>query len=190
MSGSDGTEHDPAIFELEHDGRRNRISPSATVLQATGPRRMMSVRTVLAAAVLAACAAPSVAGAVESTILPGYWESTDTVDVLFTSTKTSHKCLTADQVEQWLTAPATRHYSCTYDQRHVADGQASFHGVCKDKKGRTLTVAIKGAYEPEHFHLTAHFHYMLTAGIAIPGDATTDAHRISADCPAGVEPGK
>jgi hypothetical protein len=156
---------------------------------------MMSVRNLLAAAVLAACAAPavapSVAGAAESTtILPGYWESTDTVDVLFTSTKTSHKCLTADQVEQWLTAPATRHYSCTYDQRHVADGQASFHGVCKDKKGRTLTVAIKGAYEPEHFHLTAHFHYMLTGGIAIPGDATTDAHRISAQCPVDPNAGQ
>jgi Protein of unknown function (DUF3617) len=151
---------------------------------------MSLTRLALGAALLTACSLPTAAGAIESTILPGYWESNDTVEVLFSSTKTSRKCLTADQVEQWLTAPATRHYSCTYDQRHVADGQASFHGVCKDKKGRTLTVAIKGQYEPEHFHLVAHFNYMLTAGIAIPGDATTDAHRISAECPAAPEPNK
>jgi hypothetical protein len=151
---------------------------------------MTPARTALCAVLLAACCAPAAAGAAERTILPGYWESTDTVEVLFSSTKTSHKCLTADQVEQWLTAPATSHYACTYDQRHVGDGHASFHGVCRDKKGRSLTVAIKGEYAPEHFHLLAHFHYMLTAGIAIPGDATTDAHRISAECPVSEEPGK
>ncbi|MGC1304930.1 MAG: DUF3617 family protein [Caulobacteraceae bacterium] len=151
---------------------------------------MSLTRIALGAVLLGACCLPTAAGAAESTILPGYWESSDTVEVLFSSTKVSRKCLTADQVEQWLTAPATRHYSCTYDQRRVGGGQASFHGVCKDKKGRTLTVAIKGAYEPEHFHLVAHFHYMLTAGIEIPGDATTDAHRISAECPAPADPNK
>ena len=150
----------------------------------------MTLRSLALGALLATAPPAAAFAADTSPILPGYWESTDRLEVLLSSTKVSRKCLTADQVSEWLTAPATRHYSCTYDQRHVGGGHASFHGTCMDKRGRTLKVAITGAYTPEAFHLVAHFQYMLTAGIAIPGDATTDAHRLSATCPEGVEPGR
>jgi hypothetical protein len=151
---------------------------------------MTPSRLLQLAPLLALVAAIPARAADTPPILPGYWESTDRLEVLIPTTKVTHKCLTADQVTQWLTAPATRHYSCTYDQRKVGDGRAYFHGTCMDKRGRTLTVAINGTYAPEHFHLAARFNYMLTAGVGIPGDAITDAHRLSAECPAGVEPGK
>ena len=146
-------------------------------------------KALAAAAVLGAALAP-VAAHAQSTVLPGYWESNNSVSLLLSSKSTSRKCLTMEQVQQWLTNPETKHYTCVYDHKHIADGHATFHGVCTDKKGRSAAVSIDGTYAPEHFVLNAHMKYRLSAGVDIPVMATTDAHRISATCPADLPPGE
>jgi hypothetical protein len=144
---------------------------------------------VLAALALAVGALPIGAQA-QTTVLPGYWESANSVSMLLSSKSSTRKCLTAEQVQQWITNPQTKHYSCVYDRRHIADGHATFHGVCTDKKGRHAAVSIDGTYAPEHFVLNAHMRFHLTAGIDLPVMATTDAHRIGATCPADLPPGQ
>ena len=47
-------------------------------------------------------------------------------------------------------------------------------------------VVGRGTYTPTTLHLTADFTFHL-AGIPITGQASTDAHRIADDCPAGGE---
>jgi hypothetical protein len=144
---------------------------------------------VLAALALAGAALPVGAHA-QATVLPGYWESSNSVSMLLSSKSSTRKCLTAEQVQQWITNPQTKHYSCVYDRRHIAAGHATFHGVCTDKKGHHAVVSIDGTYAPEHFVLNAHMRFHLTAGIDLPVMATTDAHRISATCPADLPPGQ
>lgn len=126
----------------------------------------------------------------QTTVLPGYWESSNSVSLLLSSKSISRKCLTAEQVQAWITNPETKHYTCVYDRKHIAEGHATFHGICTDKKGRHATVSIEGTYAPEHFVLNAHMQFHMTAGVDIPVMATTDAHRISATCPADLPPGQ
>jgi hypothetical protein len=52
-----------------------------------------------------------------------------------------------------------------------------------DRNGIRMKVDIHGDYTPESFHLKAKLLANL-AGLPIEGTATTNAHRISADCPA------
>ncbi len=141
---------------------------------------LLAVRLAFAASAVLAGAA---AARAQTTVLPGYWESTNSVSLLVSSKSTTRKCLTAAEVNEWITNPSTKHYSCVYDHRQIADGHASFRGVCTDHKGHQAKVAITGDYQPEHFVLNAHLKYHLTAGIDVPVVATTDAHRLSATCP-------
>ncbi|MHB8285828.1 MAG: DUF3617 domain-containing protein [Caulobacteraceae bacterium] len=151
--------------------------------------KIVKSQLLAAAAVLGATLAPLAAHA-QTTVLPGYWESNNSVSLLLSSKSTTRKCLTAEQVQQWVTNPETKHYTCVYDHKHIADGHATFHGICTDKKGRHAAVSIEGTYAPEHFVLNAHMQFHMTAGVDLPVMATTDAHRISATCPADLPPGE
>ncbi|HEY2658408.1 MAG TPA: DUF3617 family protein [Caulobacteraceae bacterium] len=125
-------------------------------------------------------AAPALA---DTTILPGYWESRNHSELLTTQDSTDRKCITPAQVESYLTGPANRHYSCTYDRRSVGGGSVQLAGQCIDKNGLRLDVAIAGTYTPESFHLKAKLRTAF-ATLPIVGAASIDAHRLSADCPA------
>ena len=150
-----------------------------------------SLTRALCAALIACATGAPVGVRAQGTVLPGYWESTNQLNVLFSQKPTvTRKCLTAAQVQQWLNGPSNRHYSCVYTRRVVSGGHVSLGGVCTDRRGRTADVSVRGVYAPEHFRLEAAFHYRLAAGVAIPGTAVTAANRISADCPADLTPGK
>jgi len=118
-----------------------------------------------------------------ATILPGYWESTTHSDLLVAQQSTDRKCITPAQVDSYLTGPANRHYSCTYDRRAVGGGTVQLAGQCVDKSGLKIDVSIAGTYTPQAFHLKADLRTVF-AGLPIVGDASIDAHRISDDCPA------
>jgi hypothetical protein len=137
-------------------------------------------RIALAVAPIAALALPALA---ESPILPGYWESKNHSDVLISQSSIDRKCLTAAQVNSYLTGPVNNHYACVYDHRTIGDGAVRLSGHCVDNNGVKFTVAITGAYTPESFHLDAELHTRL-ATLPIMGTASTDAHRLSAECPA------
>ncbi len=117
------------------------------------------------------------------TILPGYWESTSQANLLGKGApKTERRCITADKVSAYLSGPSTSHYTCTYASKSIKGGVADFSGQCVDKHGTGVDVALHGTYSPEAFHMDARF--ALQNLPMLGGTASTDAHRISADCPA------
>ncbi len=137
----------------------------------------MIVKALSAAVLLAA--APALA---QQTILPGFWESTSQANMLGKGDlKTERRCITPDQVSAYMSGPSTSHYTCTYASRTVHGGVADFKGQCVDKHGTSFDVAMHGTYSPEAFHMDARF--ALPNLPMFSGTATTDAHRISADCP-------
>jgi Protein of unknown function (DUF3617) len=133
------------------------------------------------AAALILSAGPALA---QQTILPGYWESTSSSRTSLSKSdpKTERRCITPDKVNAYLSGPSTSHYTCTYSSRTIQGGVADFKGQCVDKHGTSFDVAMHGTYSPEAFHLDARF--VLPNLPMFGGSASTDAHRISADCPA------
>ena len=120
-------------------------------------------------------------------ILPGLWESTDTVTSPFQETKTSRKCITPEQIESYLTGPVNNHYSCRYKDKKIGDGTFSMVGDCVDNSGIPAKVAVRGVYTDTSFSMTGRLRIMI-GGLAIPVSASTDAHRVSAECPAPAAP--
>jgi hypothetical protein len=134
---------------------------------------------VVSILVLAAMASPAFA---EAPIKPGYWESTNVASLIGPGTpKTERRCITADKVDEYLSGPSTSHYHCTYSRKSIAGGVADFKGQCVDKHGTAFNVALHGTYSGEAFHMDA---TLSLPNLPINGSATTDAHRISATCPA------
>ena len=139
----------------------------------------MFLKALSAAAVLLA-ASPALA---QQTILPGYWESTSQANMLGKGDpKTDRRCITPDQVNAYMSGPSTSHYTCTYSSKAIHGGVAEFKGQCVDKHGTSFDVGMRGTYSPEAFHMDARF--ALPNLPMFSGTATTDAHRISAECPA------
>ena len=144
-----------------------------------------SALMVLAAA-LALQTAPSVARAEGSPILPGYWESNESYSVLLSGGGHDRKCLTKALIEKFISAPSLKRYDCTYASRSLQDGRAQFSGgACYSHKGRKVLsgVMLRGTFSPESFHLDARFSLMVSAGVGLPGTASIDPPRISAEFP-------
>lgn len=138
--------------------------------------RMKLLIPTLAALALAGSAAA------ESPILPGYWESTNTVDTPFHSTSTSKRCIRPADVDRFLTGPINHHYTCVYPTRRVEAGKLAMSGVCTDNKGRQVAVKAKGSYTPTNFRVDATISTKLL-GLPLSGRATTEARRIGDVCP-------
>ena len=136
---------------------------------------------------LAALAVAGSAAAAQSPILPGYWESTNTVSSPLHSTSTSRRCISPADVDRFLTGPINHHYTCVYPIRRVAGGKLAMKGVCTDNKGRQVRVSASGAYTPTSFHVDA---VMATRflGLPVSGHGTTEARRIADACPEPPSP--
>jgi hypothetical protein len=119
-------------------------------------------------------------------ILPGYWESTSFASFPSPSSKTERKCITARAINAYLTGPVNSHYSCRYDTRDLDGGHAHMTGECVDSSGIRGKVTVDGDYAPEAFKLNGKLIVTLL-GLKIPVDTSIDAHRISAECPAGAK---
>jgi hypothetical protein len=119
----------------------------------------------------------------QQTILPGYWESTSQANLLGRSDpKTERRCITADKVADYFSGPSTSHYTCTYSSQKIHGGVADMVGQCVDRHGTSFNIVLHGTYSAESFHMDARF--ALANLPMFNGTATTDAHRLSADCPA------
>jgi hypothetical protein len=142
----------------------------------------------LALGFLAAGASSRHAGAAEGDgpILPGYWESTSTASFPSPTSKTERKCITARAINAYLTGPVNSHYSCRYDTQALRRGHAHMTGECVDSSGIRGKVVIDGDYGPEAFRLNGKLLVTLL-GLRIPIDTSIDAHRLSAECPAGAK---
>jgi hypothetical protein len=141
----------------------------------------------IGALALSAFALGAFAPAIASPILPGYWESTDKVTSPIQETKTSRKCITEDQIESYLTGPVNNHYTCHYNTRKIQDGAFSMAGDCVDNNGLPVKVQVSGVYSDTSFTMNGRMRIMI-GGLPIPVSASTDAHRLSAECPAPGPP--
>ena len=140
--------------------------------------RMILLTAVGCLAAASAWAQPSG----EQPILPGYWESTYKVTFPIPDEKTKRECVTEAQIAQYLNGPSNKHYSCRYSDRHVEHGKISLVGDCRDSNGVQAPIHIEGAYTPTSFTLDARMQLVI-GGLGIPVTASTDAHRLGAECP-------
>jgi hypothetical protein len=125
--------------------------------------------------------------------LPGYWEGRNHWSISIAGkTDVKRQCLSAAQVERWMTSPAPKHYTCTYVYKEVGDGHMSLRGACLDKKGQGGDAVATGTYGPEAFHIDATLSHIRIGAFTLPivGSANIDAHRLSPDCPDGMTPGR
>ena len=149
---------------------------------------MTSIRTArglagLGAAIglMAGAAAPALAA--EGRPLPGYWEATNKASLLISSTKTERRCLVAADINKFLNNPSMKHYTCTYPERRVGDGQIRLRGSCSTKEGQVAQVSATGVYSPTAFHLDMSLSTRLGA-LPLSATGSTDAHRLGDICPA------
>lgn len=156
-----------------------------TLIQ-TGP--MKTLRTLALIGLFAVSggltAAPAVAR--EETIKPGWWESTNTLNLVISNTERERRCITPADVDKILSGRINRHYTCTYPEKRVSGGKMVFKGTCVDKRGRTVNVTATGAYSPTAFNLDANLSGKL-AGVPLKASASTSARRIGDVCPAKVQ---
>jgi hypothetical protein len=66
-------------------------------------------------------------------------------------------------------------------------GTFSMVGDCVDNNGIPAKIAVSGVYTETSFTMNGRIRIMI-GGLPIPVSASTDAHRISADCPAPGSP--
>ena len=116
-------------------------------------------------------------------IQPGYWESTNRLISPIKQTSTEKRCITAADVEKFLSGPSNRHYACTYPTRVFSGGRIRLKGSCVSKTGHKMAVEGAGVYTPTSFNLTAEV-AMVFLGLDIAGKASTEARRIGDVCPA------
>lgn len=119
-------------------------------------------------------------------INPGYWESTNTLLSPIQQTSVEKRCITAADVEKFLSGQFNRRYSCAYTTRDISGGKIRLKGTCADKRGRQMAVEGQGNYTPTSFALRA-LVAMDFLGLPVQGEATTEARRIGDVCP-GKEP--
>jgi len=132
--------------------------------------------------VVLAAAAPAGAAMSATTILPGYWESTNRLLSPIKQTKTEKRCITPADVDKFLAGPSNRHYACTYPTKVFSGGKITLKGTCVSKKGRKVAVQGSGAYTPTSFNLTAEIATEFL-GLDIAGKASTEARRLGDTCP-------
>ena len=119
-------------------------------------------------------------------ILPGYWATTNRASSIVTAptTKSEKHCISASQIESFLTGFSNHHYKCHNSQLQYGDGALSMTGVCADRNGLRVTVEGKGSYTPDSFRINFQ---ILLAGVPV-AHAVSDAHRLSATCPTDTLP--
>lgn len=141
---------------------------------------MKTTRILAVIGLLGLAAAPAVARET-TTIIPGWWESTNKATMVISKTEVEHRCVTPADVDKILSGRINRHYTCTYPVKRVGGGKMYFQGVCVDKRGRTVNVTASGAYSPTAFNLTAQLSGKY-GGIPLAATVSTDAHRLGDTC--------
>jgi hypothetical protein len=146
----------------------------------------MRLVLLAAASVILAGVAVSATAEEDGPILPGYWESTSKVSFPIPSSKTERKCISARAINSYLTGPSNPHYTCHYDTRSLHDGKAQMAGECIDNNGLHSKIKIDGDYAAESFNLNGRLQIVF-GGLGIPVNTSIQAHRLGAECPAGMK---
>ncbi len=146
---------------------------------------MNTIRILASLAAVGLLAAPAVAQE-PTTIQPGWWESTNTLNFIIKDVDHERRCITPKDVDKVMSGRINRHYTCTYPEKRVADGKMFFKGTCVDKRGRKVNVTATGTYSPTAFTLTANLSGKV-AGVRVSAVASTSAKRLGDVCPMDVQ---
>jgi hypothetical protein len=122
------------------------------------------------------------AGAAQSPIAPGYWETTSQVVSPFPTKKTEKRCIREEDVEKFIGGAPNRHYTCTYPTRQIAGGRIRLAGSCKTKNSDPVPITGEGTYSRDSIRLDAHVKAKL-GGITVPVHARTTGRRLGDTCP-------
>lgn len=142
---------------------------------------MKTTRILALIGFLSLAAAPAMARQGATAIQPGWWESTNTLNLIISNTEVERRCITPADVDKVLSGRINHHYTCTYPEKRVADGRMYFKGTCVDKRGRKVNVTATGTYSPTAFTLNASLSGKV-AGVPLSATATTSAHRLGDTC--------
>ena len=141
----------------------------------------MKTPTPLLLAAVAALAGPAAA---QTSIAPGYWETTSRIISPIPTTKTEKKCIRPEDIDKFIGGAPNRHYTCTYPTREVANGRIRLAGSCKTKNSAPVPITGEGVFTRDTLRLDARVKAKL-GGLNVPVHARTEARRIGDTCPTG-----
>ena len=139
----------------------------------------MKLVTPLVLAAAAAIAAPALA---QTTIAPGYWETTSKVISPVPTSKTERKCIRPEDIDKFIGGAPNRHYTCTYPTREVANGKIRLAGSCKTKNSAPVPISGEGVYTRDTLRLDARVEAKL-GGLTVPVRARTEGKRLGDTSP-------
>jgi len=137
------------------------------------------MKSLTALVLAAAVAGPAAA---QTSIEPGYWETTSQVISPFPTKKTEQRCIRPEDVAKVIGGAPNRHYTCTYPTREIADGKIRLVGSCKTKNSDPVPVNGEGVYMRVNLRLDAHVKARL-GGLTVPVHARTTGKRLGDVCP-------
>ncbi len=148
-------------------------------------RKTMKPSTSLIAALsaLAMSAAICAPAAAQSSIQPGYWETTNQVTSPFPTKKVERRCIRPADVAKFMNGPSNHIYTCTYPTREIGGGKIRLAGSCKTRDGKPVPISGQGAFTADTFRLDARIETEF-GGLTVPVRARTIARRIGDECPA------
>jgi hypothetical protein len=138
-------------------------------------------RLTAAFAAAAVLAGPTAAAA-QTTILPGYWETTSQILSPFPTSKTERRCIRPEDVEKVLAGSPNHNYTCTYPTREIGGGKIRLGGSCKTRDGEPVPVSSEGVYTSDSLRLDAYVRAKIGA-LSIPVHARTSGKRLGDICP-------
>ena len=143
---------------------------------------MSPMKHLTASLVVVAGLAGSAAAAAPETIAPGYWETTSQVVSPFPTKKVERRCITAADVDKVIGGSPNHIYTCTYPNRHVADGKIKLAGSCRTKRGDPVPITTEGVYTRDSLRMDAYIRPKI-GGLSVTVHARTTGARIGDVCP-------
>jgi hypothetical protein len=142
----------------------------------------MAPMTRLTAAFAAAVLVGPTAAAAQTTILPGYWETTSQIISPFPTTKTERRCIKPEDVDKFIAGSPNHNYTCTYPTKEIGGGKIRLGGSCKTRDGEPVPVSGEGDYTADTLRLDAYVKAKIGA-LTIPVHARTNGKRLGDTCP-------
>jgi hypothetical protein len=138
---------------------------------------------LLSSALISAGALAATAAAAQTTILPGYWETTSQVTSPFPARKTEQRCIRAEDVDKVIAGSPNHNYTCDYPTKQIGGGKIRLAGSCRTKTGDPVPISSEGVYTHDSLQLNATVRVKF-GGITVPVHARTTARRLADTCPA------
>lgn len=142
----------------------------------------VSLKPLIAVALLAAVAPFAAFAEDAQAVRPGYWDYT--TSTILPGSSDGKRCVRPEQIDEFMSGPHNHHYICTYPDKHVGDGRAYFNGECVSKHDDHYKISVAGTYDLTHFNLKGHIQGRIL-GLPLTSPIAIDAKWLGPDCPPG-----